>query len=82
MGSRDESFGVHRGRAVTAHNEARPGGLGRNLEDTKLWAGTCAELANRGIHEVLIVCCGGLVDLPEAIEATWSQATVQTCTVH
>ena len=26
--------------------------------------------------------CDGLTGLPEAIEATWPQATVQTCVVH
>jgi transposase-like protein len=51
-------------------------------EGAKFWAGVCADLANRGIRDVLIVCCDGLVGLPEAIEATWTQATVQTCTVH
>lgn len=51
-------------------------------EGAKFWAGVCAELANRGIKDVLIVCCDGLVGLPEAIEATWSAATVQTCVVH
>ena len=51
-------------------------------EGAKFWAGVCAELANRGIRDVLIVCCDGLTGLPEAIEATWAQATVQTCVVH
>src|SRR5215213_1104474 len=51
-------------------------------EGAKFWAGVCAELANRGIRDVLIVCCDGLAGLPEAIEATWAQATVQTCVVH
>jgi len=51
-------------------------------EGAKFWAGVCADLANRGIRDVLIVCCDGLSGLPEAIEATWLQATVQTCTVH
>ena len=51
-------------------------------EGAKFWAGVCADLANRGIRDVLIVCCDGLGGLPEAIEATWLQATVQTCTVH
>ncbi|MDO3398273.1 transposase, partial [Nocardioides sp. SOB44] len=37
---------------------------------------------NRGIRDVLIVCCDGLTGLPEAIEATWPNATVQTCVVH
>ena len=32
--------------------------------------------------DVLIVCCDGLTGFPEAIAATWPQATVQTCVVH
>jgi putative transposase len=51
-------------------------------EGAKFWAGVCAELANRGVRDVLIVCCDGLSGFPEAIEATWPQATVQTCVVH
>lgn len=51
-------------------------------EGAKFWAGVCAELANRGVKDVLIVCCDGLTGLPEAIEATWPSATVQTCVVH
>jgi len=54
----------------------------RATEGAKFWAGVCAELANRGIRDVLIVCCDGLTGLPEAIAATWHQATVQTCVVH
>jgi putative transposase len=51
-------------------------------EGAKFWAGVCADLANRGVNDVLIVCCDGLTGLPEAIEATWTQTTVQTCVVH
>ena len=51
-------------------------------EGAKFWAGVCAELANRGVRDVLIVCCDGLTGFPEAIEATWPQAIVQTCMVH
>jgi len=51
-------------------------------EGAKFWAGVCADLANRGIRDVLIVCCDGLTGLPDAIEATWAHATVQTCVVH
>jgi putative transposase len=51
-------------------------------EGAKFWAGVCAELANRGVRDVLIVCCDGLTGFPEAIAATWPQATVQTCVVH
>ena len=51
-------------------------------EGAKFWAGVCAELANRGIKDVLIVCCDGLTGFPEAIEATWPNSTIQTCVVH
>ena len=51
-------------------------------EGAKFWAGVCAELRNRGVRDVLIVCCDGLSGFPEAVEATWPQSTVQTCTVH
>ena len=51
-------------------------------EGAKFWASVCAELANRGVRDVLIVCCDGLSGFPEAIEATWHNATVQTCVVH
>jgi putative transposase len=51
-------------------------------EGAKFWAGVCAELANRGVADVLVVCCDGLTGFPEAIEATWPESLVQTCVVH
>jgi putative transposase len=51
-------------------------------EGAKFWASVCAELANRGVRDVLVVCCDGLTGFPDAIAATWPQATVQTCVVH
>ena len=51
-------------------------------EGARFWAGVCAELANRGVKDVLIVCCDGLAGFPEAIEATWPNSTIQTCVVH
>ena len=51
-------------------------------EGASFWASVCSDLANRGIQDVLIVCCDGLTGFPEAIAATWSQAAVQTCVVH
>ena len=51
-------------------------------EGAKFWAGVCAQLANRGVKDVLFVCCDGLTGFPQAIEATWPQSTVQTCVVH
>lgn len=51
-------------------------------EGASFWASVCSDLANRGVKDVLIVCCDGLSGFPEAITATWSQAAVQTCVVH
>lgn len=51
-------------------------------EGSSFWAQVCAELANRGVQDVLIVCCDGLKGFPEAIEATWPDSMVQTCVVH
>lgn len=51
-------------------------------EGAKFWASVCSQLANRGVKDVLIVCCDGLTGFPEAIEAAWPMATVQTCVVH
>ena len=36
-------------------------------EGAKFWASVCGELANRGVRDVLIVCCDGLTGFPEAI---------------
>ncbi len=56
--------------------------LGDGGEGAKFWLGVATELSNRGVKDVLIVCCDGLAGLPEAIESVWPRATVQTCVVH
>ena len=56
--------------------------LGDSGEGAKFWLSVLTELRNRGLADVLIVCCDGLKGLPDAIEATWPQALVQTCVIH
>jgi transposase-like protein len=51
-------------------------------EGAKQWMTMLTELRNRGIADALIVCCDGLKGLPDAVRATWPDATVQTCVVH
>ncbi len=51
-------------------------------EGARFWTGVLTELRNRGVRDVLIVCCDGLTGLPDAIAAVWPQAIVQTCVVH
>ena len=38
-----------------------------------------ADLANRGVKDVLTVCCGGLTGFPDAIATMRSHTAVQTC---
>jgi putative transposase len=55
--------------------------IGEN-EGAKFWQNVLAELANRGVADVLIVCCDGLTGLPDAIANVWPNAIVQTCVIH
>lgn len=52
--------------------------LGDGGEGAKFWLSVLTELKNRGVADVIFVCCDGLKGLPDAIEATWPQASVQT----
>lgn len=56
--------------------------VGTGGEGAKHWAGILGELRNRGVADVMIVCCDGLKGLPEAINDTWPLADVQQCVVH
>jgi putative transposase len=51
-------------------------------EGSKFWLSVLSQLKNRGVGDVLIVVCDGLQGLPDAIEAVWPYAKVQTCVVH
>jgi putative transposase len=51
-------------------------------EGAKFWLKVMSELRTRGVEDVIFVCCDGLKGLPEAIEAVWPEAIVQTCIVH
>jgi putative transposase len=51
-------------------------------EGAKFWQNVLNELVNRGVKDVLIVCCDGLTGLPDAITNVWPQAIVQTCVIH
>jgi putative transposase len=54
----------------------------QSAEGAKFWMSVLTELRNRGLKDALIVCCDGLAGLPEAIEAAWPGAIVQTCVIH
>lgn len=54
----------------------------QDTEGAKFWLAVLNDLCRRGVHDVLIACVDGLKGFPEAIEATFPQAWVQTCVVH
>ena len=54
----------------------------QDTEGAKFWLAVLNDLHRRGVQDVLIACVDGLKGFPEAIEATFPQAWVQTCIVH
>src|ERR1700761_189180 len=51
-------------------------------EGAKFWLKVMNELKARGVEDILIAVVDGLKGFPEAIEAVFPQAAVQTCIVH
>jgi putative transposase len=54
----------------------------QETEGAKFWLAVLNDLHQRGVQDVLICCVDGLAGFPEAIEAVFPQAWVQTCIVH
>jgi putative transposase len=54
----------------------------QRTEGAKFWMQVLTDLKQRGVADVLFVCVDGLTGFPEAIEAIFPRATVQTCLVH
>jgi putative transposase len=51
-------------------------------EGAKFWQKIMTDMRNRGLRDILVACCDGLVGLPDAIRSAFPDATVQTCVVH
>lgn len=51
-------------------------------EGAKFWLSVMNELKARGVADVLIAVVDGLKGFPEAVEAVYPEAAVQTCIVH
>jgi len=84
---RDEGF--VRNKAVYIALGILPDGtkhvLGLWIEQTegaKFWMRVMNELKNRGLNDILIAVVDGLKGFPEAINAVFPDAAVQTCIVH
>jgi len=71
--------------ALAINMEGRKEVLGlwmAGAEGAKFWLHVVTEIRNRGVRDVLVVCCDGLKGFPEAIESVFPYAIVQTCIVH
>jgi transposase-like protein len=53
-----------------------------NTEGAKFWMSVLTNLKTRGMKDAFIVCTDGLKGFPDAIEAVFPSALVQTCIVH
>ena len=71
--------------ALGVHADGTKDILGIWIETTegaKFWLRVMNELKNRGVEDILITVVDGLKGFPEAINAVFPQALVQTCIVH
>lgn len=51
-------------------------------EGAKFWLGCLTDLKNRGLEDIFVACVDGLSGFPEAINAAYPRAKVQSCVVH
>jgi putative transposase len=71
--------------AVGIGVDGRKDVLGMWIHDTegaKFWLGILAELRERGVEDILVLCADGLTGIAEAVEAAYSRTIYQTCVVH
>ena len=54
----------------------------QKTEGAKFWLEVLTDLKTRGVQDVLVCCVDGLTGFPDAIEAVYPNAWVQTCIVH
>lgn len=54
----------------------------QGTEGAKYWLAVLAELKQRGLKDIFILCADGLKGLPEAVEAAFPNTIFQTCIVH
>jgi putative transposase len=59
-----------------------PGIWIENTEGARFWLRVMNDLKNRGVDDILIAVVDGLKGFPEAINAVFPKAIVQTCIVH
>jgi len=70
------------GLNIEGRKEALGLWIGKGGESAKFWLKIFNDIKNRGVDNMLVVCCDGLTALPEAIEAVYGDAWIQCCVVH
>ena len=55
--------------------------VGEN-ESSKYWLSVLNSLKNRGIQDILILCCDGLTGIKDAVSAAFLKTEQQRCIVH
>ena len=71
--------------AIGVSLEGERGVLGiwrQDTEGAKFWLAILNDLHQRGVQDVLVCCVDGLNGFPDAIEAVFPKAWVQSCIVH
>jgi putative transposase len=71
--------------AIGVTADGRKDVLGIWIEQTegaKFWLRVMTELKNRGVNDILIAVVDGLKGFPDAINAVFPEAQIQTCIVH
>jgi transposase-like protein len=51
-------------------------------EGAKYWLSVLTDMKNRAVADTFFLVCDGLKGLPDAVEALWPKANVQTCILH
>jgi transposase-like protein len=51
-------------------------------EGAKFWLRVLSEIKNRGTRDVLVLVCGGLKGLPDAVNAVWDKTLVQASSLR
>lgn len=78
-----ENKAVHIAVGVDLEGERDVLGLWvERTEGAKFWSSVLADLRQRGVEDILILCADGLTGLPAAVEAVFPKTIFQTCIVH
>jgi transposase-like protein len=78
-----QSRACYQAIGVTCDGEREPLGIWwQDEEGARFWLAVLNDLSERGVSDIMICCVDGLNGFPDAIEAVYPDAWVQTCIVH